>query len=59
MDQVLGHVSQLLNLDVSPLPALQEAVAKLKPIAHLAQKQWTPAREPLMAPARLDDNLAA
>lgn len=59
MDQVLGHVSQLLNLDVSPLPELQEAVARLKPIAQLAQKQWAPAREPLMAPARLDDNLAA
>lgn len=59
MDQVLGHVNQLLRLDTSLLPGLQAAVARLAPVAGQATKQWGPARESLMAGARLDDELAA
>ncbi|WP_202130290.1 hypothetical protein, partial [Francisella tularensis] len=59
MDQVLGHVNQLLALDTSLLPSLQAAVARLAPVAGQATKQWAPARGPLLATARLDDELAA
>ena len=59
MDEVLTHVTQLLALDVSALPDLQAAVTRLHPAAQLAHKLWGPARAPLVAAARLDDDLAA
>lgn len=59
MDEVLGHVQQLLALDLSQLPALQTAVQAMAPVARQAHKLWGPARQPLMAEARLDDDLAA
>lgn len=59
MDEVLSHVTQLLALDVSALPDLHGAVARLHPAAHQAHKLWAPARGPLTSAARLDDDLAA
>ena len=59
MDKVLGHVNQLLALDVASLPDLHTAVAHLGPIARQTAKQWQPARQPLLGDAKLNDDLAA
>ncbi|CAM4066525.1 SbcC/MukB-like Walker B domain-containing protein [Roseateles saccharophilus] len=59
MDQVLIHVKQLLELDLSPLPDLQAAVQRLNSAAFRATKQWNPAREALLSAAQLGDELAA
>lgn len=59
MDQVLAHVSQLLALDLSPLPDLQAAVQRLGSVAFLTTKQWGPVREALLSNAQLGDELAA
>lgn len=59
MDQVLANTWQLLDLE-AVLPAeLRAVVARLAPVAQQAGRLWRPAREPLMAAARLDDELAA
>lgn len=59
MDVVLGHVRQLLTLDLLALPALQAAVERLRSPAFWADKQWAPARQSLLQDARLSDDLAA
>lgn len=59
VSMLLTRVNQLLSIDVSLLPVLDEAVQRMRPVAEHCIKLWSQTSGDLQVDAGLDDDLPA